>query len=428
MARAVAVPVDASAPLARLHELALRVDPRLVIGDSPITGSRGEPIPLLTPAELGGLRTEKANTIGFVREHTLADVLFTTGTTGRPKGVMVTHGNIAAAARHINQVIGNRAEDVEVVPLPLNHSFGLMRLRCNVLSGGTLVLCNGFRMPGQIFSALADHAATGLVGVPAGFALLLRFGAEGLGASSQRLRYVEIGSASMPLAHKQALCELLPHTALWMHYGLTEASRSAFIELHRDRNRLDTIGKPSPGIKVSVRDEHGVEVRPGHPGLLWLSGASVALGYFQDPELSARVFVDGWVCTGDVASVAADGYISLHGRRDDMINVGGYNVAPDEVERVLAEHPAIEDAGCIAMPDPKGISGSVVRACLVARKGTVQPSARELSTWLAERLEHYRIPARYDWVASIPRSGSGKILRAALRVEQNATSPKPETV
>lgn len=422
LARAVAVPVDASAPKPRLRELAQRIDPRLVIGEPGITGVRGEPLPTIALAELAGLPLLRANSVAFPSEHALADLLFTTGTTGRPKGVMLTHRNVATSAGSINRVLGNSAGDVEIVPLPLNHSFGLMRLRCNVLAGGTVVLCQGFRMPGEIFGALEAHGATGLVGVPAGFALLLRFGAAGLGASRERLRYVEIGSAAMPLEHKRALMELLPNTALWMHYGLSEASRSAFLELHRDRDRLDTIGKPTPGVTLAIRDDQGGELGANEAGLLWIRGANVAHGYWQDAELSARMFAGDWVCSGDVASIDHDGYIRLLGRRDDIINVGGYNVAPDEVERTLCEHPAIADAACVAMPDPKGISGSAIRACVVGRTPDRRPTARELSIWLGERLEHYRIPARYDWVSSIPRTASGKIVRAALRSETNPTA------
>jgi long-chain acyl-CoA synthetase len=425
LARGVAVPVDSGMPPSRLEELTQRVRPKLIVGNasvlSNLPGSNAvalEALSKLPPAGPG---------VGqFGEGRDLADLLFTTGTTGRPKGVSLSHGNIAAAARHINSVIGNAENDVEVVPLPLNHSFGLMRLRCNVLAGGTIVLCRGFRMPGEIFTALAQHAATGLVGVPAGFALLLRFGQEGLGSLCDQLRYIEIGSAAMPLAHKRSLMALLPRTAIWMHYGLTEASRSAFIELHRDSDHLDTIGKPSPGVQVSVREENGQQVAIGQQGMLWLRGDAVALGYFDDPELTRKIFQDGWVCTGDVASVDSHGFIRLHGRRDDMINVGGYNVAPDEVERTLCNHPSIEDAACVAIADPKGISGNAVKAYVVGRDGQTAPSDRELSTWLAQRLEHYRIPARYEWIAAIPRTASGKIQRASLRSAQDPTASEPE--
>jgi long-chain acyl-CoA synthetase len=423
---AIAVPTDSTMPEPKLRALAARIEPKVVVGNAAALAACATARAGLALEGLRGLRAATQHQDTLPAERDTADLLFTSGTTGRAKGVVLTQRNLAAAAGHINQVIGNGGDDREVVPLPLNHSFGLMRLRCNVLVGGTLVLCRGFRMPGEIFAALDAHAATGLVGVPAGFSLLLRFGQDGLGKLADRLRYIEIGSAAMPISHKQALMDLLPRTRLFMHYGLTEASRSAFIEFQRDRAKLDTIGKPSPGVQMSMRDEQGREVAAGEPGMLWISGDSVSHGYWDDPELTSRMFSDGWVCSGDLASLDADGFVRLHGRRDDMINAGGYNVAPDEVERALCEHPTIEDAACVAMADPRGISGQVIRAFVVLRKGQRAPTPRELSNWLGERLEHYRIPARYDWITAIPRTASGKIQRATLRSQENEASPKPE--
>jgi len=405
---AVAVPLDPHAPAPRREELIRRASPKLAFGP----GFR----------DLEELESVPAGKDAFKRPaaESLADLLFTTGTTGRPKGVRLTHGNLAAAARHINAVIGNGEDDVEVVPLPLYHSFGLGRLRCTLVAGGTVVLVEGFKLPGEVFSALEKHQATGLVGVPAGFAVLLRFGAKGLGPSAGRLRYVEIGSAAMPPAHKHALMELLPTTRLWMHYGLTEASRSAFIEFHRHRERLDTVGLPAPGVRFRVRTEEGGDARPGTAGLLWIAGDHVSPGYWDDPELSSRIFQDGWMCTGDVAHVAADGFVSLHGRKDDMINVGGFNVSPDEVERALEEHPGVREAACIGVPDPRQIAGHVVQAFLVPRgEGATDD---ELSAWVAARLEPYKIPARYQRVDSLPRTSSGKLVRARLR--DSSVAPK----
>jgi len=140
--------------------------------------------------------------------------------------VQLTQRNLAAAAVHINAVIGTTESDTDVVPIPLYHAFGLGRLRCVLCAGGAVVLIQGFRLPGEIFAALERYAATGLVGVPAGFAILLQFGERGLGPFARQLRYIEIGSAPMPLEHKKLLMKLLPHTKLFMHYGLTEAARS----------------------------------------------------------------------------------------------------------------------------------------------------------------------------------------------------------
>lgn len=411
---AVAVPMDPHAPAPRRDELIGRAAPKLIFCEK--AESQDELVEIHAVAELDSLPVRGAAFEPPALD-SLADLIFTTGTTGRPKGVRLTHRNEAAAAIHINTVIGTSEGDIEVVPIPLFHSFGLGRLRCVLAAGGTVVLVQGFRLPGEIFTALERHAATGLVGVPAGFAVLLRFGERGLGPFADCLRYIEIGSAPMPLEHKRALMKLLPRTRLFMHYGLTEASRSAFIEFHRDSAHLDTVGTPSPGVKVEVRDDSGKVCGPGVRGVLWIGGNHISPGYWDDAELSADTFAKGWTRTGDVAHLDAAGFIHLHGRNDDVINTGGIKVVPDEVERVLAEHPAIAEAACVGVPDPRGIAGEVLRAFLVAAADQPSVSDAELSRWAAQRLEQYKVPAQYEWVPALPRTASGKLIRAALRKE-----------
>ncbi|OGC94624.1 MAG: hypothetical protein A2W25_09370 [candidate division Zixibacteria bacterium RBG_16_53_22] len=409
---ATAVVLDPDAPAPRREELFRRARPKIAFG------TNAEP-----DSELGRIRAideleslpASASAFASPPLDTLADLLFTTGTTGRVKGVLLTHRNLAAAARHINTMISRGDGDVEVLPLPLNHSFGLGRLRCNLVAGATVVLVDGFRLPGEIFGAMDKHRAAGLVGVPAGFAVLLRFGARGLGLFAERLRYVEIGSAPMPIDQKRALMDFLPRTALWMHYGLTEASRSAFVEFHRHADRLESAGMAAPGVQLRIRGEDGSTLDVGEAGMLWIGGEHVSSGYWDDPELTVKVFVDGWVCTGDVAHLDNAGFLYLHGRKDDLINVGGFKVSPDEIERVLGEHPAILEAACIGVPDPRKIAGFVVQAYLVSAAGQAQPTDAELSQWVSARLESYKVPAQYAWIPALPKTASGKLVRANLR-------------
>ena len=410
---AVAVMLDPHAPASRREELIRRTQPVLEIGvDAP--GRSTTALPSKPISELDRLPARQRDFSPPALDSP-AELLFTTGTTGRPKGVRLTHRNVAAAAAHINAVIGTAEGDVEVVPVPLYHSSGVARLRCCFSVGAAAVLVQGFRLPGEIFAALERHAATGLVGVPAGFAVLLRFGERGLGAFADRLRYIEVGTAPMPLEHKRALMKLLPRTSLFMYYGLTEASRSVFIEFHRGSAHLETAGVPAPGVQVEVRNESGNACAAGVRGVLWVRGPHVSPGYWDDPELNARSFAGGWVLTGDVAHVDHAGFIHLHGRQDDMVNVGGFNVSPEEVERVLAEHPAVAEAACIGVPDPRGIAGQVVRAFLVAAAGQPRATDAELSRWAAQQLEPYKVPAQYEWVSQLPRTDSGKLTRATLR-------------
>jgi len=408
---AVAVPMDPNATAARRAELIGRTRPAIAFGAAARTG---EAVAWRTLDELkeapAADRDFRAPEVGV-----LADLIFTTGITGRPKGVQLTQRNLAAAAVHINAVIGTTESDTDVVPLPLYHAFGLGRLRCVLCAGGAVVLIQGFRLPGEIFAALERYAATGLVGVPAGFAILLQFGERGLGPFARQLRYIEIGSAPMPLEHKKLLMKLLPHTKLFMHYGLTEAARSGFSEFHRDRERLDSAALPSPGVRMEARDEEGKPCAPGVPGMLWVTGGHVSPGYWEEPGLTAGAFVDGWMRTGDVAHLDEEGFMYLRGREDDMINVAGVKVAPDEVERVLAEHPAISEAACVGVPDPRKITGQVVRAYLVLASGQARVPDAELSQWVAGRLESHKVPNRFVWVTELPRTSSGKLVRRTLR-------------
>jgi long-chain acyl-CoA synthetase len=409
---AVAVPFDPLAPTPRREELIERTQPKLAFGTQPESHPRLGRIRAI--AELESLPSSSAD-IAAPSLDLLADLIFTTGTTGRPKGVRLTQRNIAVAANHINAVVRCRDGDVEVLPLPLYAAFGLGRLRCGLLGGRTLVLIDGFRLPGEIFGAIEKFRAVGLSGVPAGFAVLLRLGARGLGALSEQLRYIEIGSASMSLEHKQALMEYLPKSELWMQYGLTEAARSAFIEFHRHSTHLDSVGLASPGVHTSVRDEHGKECAQGQSGALWLRGMHVSPGYWDDPELTAKSFAEGWHSTGDVAYLDEQGFIHLQGRSDDMIKVAGFNVSPEEVERVLALHPGVHEAACIGVGDPRQIAGHVVAAFLAAPQGHSVVGDEELSKWVAERLESYKVPVKYTWMESLPRTSSGKLLRRSLR-------------
>ena len=409
---AVAVPLDPQAPDTRLAHVAGRVEPRAIFAARAYEHATLGPVRAID--DLAGLESNGDEPQGPGLDD-LADLLFTTGTSGAPKGVMLTHRNILAAATNINGVLGNDASDREVVPLPLSHSFGLGRLRCNALAGGTVILVGGFKLPGEILNAMERWKATGFAVVPAGMAVLVRFGQEELAGFSDQLKYMEFGSAPMPLATKQLLIEILPRTRVWMHYGLTEASRCTFIEFHDSREFLDSIGKPTPNVEVRVVDEQNRDMPHGAPGEIIVKGGMVTAGYWQDPERTAKTLVDGWLHTGDLGYKDEQGYVYLHGRKGDMINVGGFNVSPVEVEEVLAQHAAIEQGACIGIPDPSEVSGEVVKVFLVPRNGQARPTRRELVDWLKPRLEPYKIPAAVEWVESLPKTGSGKLQRGVLR-------------
>lgn len=407
---AVAVPIDPQINKAHWAYILEQTRPRaaFVTARAAADGS-AHPIDLLD-----GDRPMAADREGPSLDDT-ADIIFTTGTTGRPKGVVLTHRNIAAAATNINAFIGNGPSDREVIPLPLSHSFGLGRLRCNVLQRATLIVVDGFLSPEAIFRAMDKNGATGFCFVPAGLAILLHLSGNELSRFKGQLKYVEIGSAPMAYEQKRRLMTLLPGTRLCMHYGLTEASRSAFIEFHSSKDKLQSVGQPSPNVEISILDGDGKELPALAAGNIAVRGETVMKEYWNDPQKTSQVLSDGWLLTGDVGHKDAQGYVYLKGRSDEIINVGGLKVSPIEVEDALKTHPAVEDCACVGVPDPKGLSGKVVKVFLVAKAGLAgKPSSEDLTRFLQPLLEAYKIPSVYDWIEAIPKTASGKVQRLQL--------------
>lgn len=412
---AVSAPLDPHMPGDRLAASVQRLAPKLVVSREPLDADIGP------QARYGALAAggddDRADTEGpEVAPEQTADILLTTGTTAESKAVVLSHRALAVAAAHINRFIQTRVDAVEVLPLALHHSFGLGRVRCVLSLGATLVLVPGFLDIAKIIDALAAHRATGFASVPSGMAMLLRDGGSNLSRFADRLEYLELGSSAMPIEQKHALMKVFPKTRICMHYGLTEASRSAFLSFHDDRDRLGSIGRPSPGVEMRVVDSSGRAVDAGETGEIEIRGPHLMTGYWRDPERTARTLRDGWLRTGDVGHADTDGYLHLEARVDDVINVGGRKVLPQEIEQVLLGHPAVADCACVGIPDPQGLSGQIISAWLVPKRADVSlPAFSELAKLTREKLEPYKTPRRFRWTEEIPKSPAGKVLRNRLR-------------
>jgi long-chain acyl-CoA synthetase len=409
---AICVPLDPHVAAPQLRDIVERVSPRLIIAEKQPGSHASVTFDDLTS---GGSSGSSAESAPIDIEQT-ADILFTSGTTGRPKGVILSHRALATACAHINEFIGLRSDAVEVLPLPLSHSFGLGRVRCVLATGASLVLVPGFVNAPKIFEALASYGATGFASVPTGIAILLSDRGEALQRFSDQLQYIEIGSSAMPLEQKRLLMDLLPKTRICMHYGLTEASRSAYLSFHDDQDKLESIGRPSPRVEMRVVDEAGLDAEDSVDGQIEVRGGHLFTGYWQDAPLTEETLHDGWLRTGDLGRRDVDGYYYLQARSSDIINVGGRKVAPQEIEEVLATHPAIAEAACVGVPDPQGFSGEMVSAFLVAKPTCHNlPGFPELAKLLRQTLEPYKIPRKFTWIETVPKSSSGKVLRRLLK-------------
>lgn len=343
----------------------------------------------------------------------VADILFTTGTTGAPKGVALSYNNLSAAARNINAYIGNTNSDVELLALPVSHSFGLGRLRCSLSKGATVVMLGTFANVKKFFKEMARCQVTMFAMVPASWGFIKKMSGKYIGKFADQLKFIEIGSSFMPVEDKELLMSLLPKTRICMHYGSTEASRSAFMEFHTYKDNLLSIGKASPNVEIKIFTSQGTPAALGEEGEVCVKGEHVTCSYWNEtPEGFASDFYDGYFRTGDCGTMDAEGNIYLKSRIKEMINVGGKKVSPMEVEDILNTIPGIKESACIGIPDPGIVLGEVVKAFIVADDNL---SDEEIMQQLRPQLEVYKLPVEIERINAIPKTGSGKIQRLSLK-------------
>ena len=355
------------------------------------------------------------STIEFTipKQNDIADILFTTGTTGAPKGVALSFNNLAAAARNINEFIGNTSDDVELLALPVSHSFGLGRLRCALSKGATVVMLGTFANVKKFFGEMKRCNVTMFAMVPASWGFIKKMSGKYIGKFADQLKFIEIGSSFMPADEKRFLMELLPNTRICMHYGSTEASRSAFMEFHTYKDNLLSAGKASPHTEIKIFSSEGRPLATGLEGEVCVKGEHVTCNYWNEsPERFASDFYGGWFRTGDCATMDADGNIYLKSRIKEMINVGGKKVSPMEVEDILNTIPGIQESVCIGIPDPVVVLGEVVKAFIVADD---ELSDEEIISQLKPKLEVYKLPVEIERIKEIPKTPSGKIQRLKLK-------------
>lgn len=259
---------------------------------------------------------------------------------------------------------------------------------------------------------MEEFKVTGFGMVPASWALLKKLSAMKIADYKNQLHYIEIGSAPMPIEEKRELMDALPNTRICMHYGLTEASRSAFMEFHESADHLTTVGKQSPNMEISIRHENGEEAATGEEGEICVAGDAVTVGYLNLSKSGS--FWNDSFRTGDWGTIDSEGYITLKSRKKELINVGGKKVSPMEVEEVLMGFPFVSDCACIAAPDPDGVLGEIVRAYIVTDKPELIVK-ENLDKMIGSHLEGYKHPSEYKVVDEIPKTSSGKVQRLLLK-------------
>jgi len=349
---------------------------------------------------------------------TIAALPYSSGTTGLPKGVMLSHHNLVA---NVYQMLGPHAspltpEDVMLCFLPLYHIYGLtVGLTLTLTLGGTLVLMPRFD-PQKLCALLIEESVTMMPLVPPAINALCQAAEAGAFPKNHKVRWIKSGAAPLAPELARRFTDLTGIPVL-QGYGMTEASPVTHVGYIAppEMSRPASIGQPLAQTDCRVLDPNDNEVSPGEPGELVMRGPQIMLGYWKEPQATAAVLRDGWYFSGDIVRTDADGFYYVLDRRKEMIKYKGFPVAPAEVEAVLLEHPAVRDCGVVAKPNAE--AGEIPCAFVVLRDGFT-PSDKldsELRAFVADRLAHHKQPREVHFVDAVPRTPSGKVLRRELR-------------
>ena len=338
---------------------------------------------------------------GVVAQEGIADVLFTTGTTGKSKGVMISHRTIVADAENLIAGQGFSHELTFIVHGPLNHIGSLSKIFPLIVQGATVYILDGMKDLDTFFQALdypCEKMATFFV--PANVRMITQFAAGRLSQYAEKIDFIESGGAPLPHADMLELCRLLPHTRLYNTYASTETGIISTYNYNDGRCIAGCLGHTMPHSSIIITPE----------GRISCQGDTLMSGYIGEPELTATVLRDGTVYMSDLGRIDEEGMLHIGGRQDDVINVGGFKVAPTEVEDAVLMLPEIRDCICISASHP--ITGRALKLLVVLDDGQ-KLDKRRVARFLSSKLEAYKVPLLYEQVDAVKRTYNGKLDRKA---------------
>jgi acyl-CoA synthetase (AMP-forming)/AMP-acid ligase II len=341
-----------------------------------------------------------------------AALMFTSGTTSRPKAVRTTHANLFANTGSIVSYLGLRASDRMLVILPFHYVFGASLLHTHLAVGGSLVLCNTFTFPETAIELIHKHGCTGFAGVPSSYQLLLRASSYA-SRDLPSLRLVQQAGGRLAPSMIEEVVAAQPTSRVFVMYGQTEATaRLSYLPPELLASKLGSIGRGIPGVELRVVGADGRPVAPGETGEIVARGANISPGYLNDPEATAEKFPGGELLTGDLATVDEEGFLYIIGRRGDFIKSWGYRISPQQVEEIALQFPGIASAAAVGLPDPE--AGEAVTLA-VTTAPAAEPDPDGLLTWLRGQLPKHMVPEAVHVLAELPLTASGKVAKAELR-------------
>jgi len=359
-------------------------------------------IPILKFSELKAVSNIEKKTF---KENQIAHLIYTSGTTSEPKGVGITHSMIEFTTKNIINVLGYSNSDIDVLPLPLYHSFGLGCFHTSMAVGSTVILHKDASNLQNLLDSIKKFNATTVAATPATLTKFLKLYNTDLVDYFSNLRLVITNSTAIPKNTIQSFREILKNGNLATYYGLTEASRSTFMIFQEDSTRDDSVGILAPGVNIRI-EQNGTS-----RGEILVKGKNVISKYWNN-EMADENLIDGWLRTGDIGFLDNENFLFLKGRKDDIINVGGEKVIPFEIEQVVKQIPEVEDVAAYGIENE--IFGQVIKLQVVKSIESNLDKSKILIHCL-KNLEKFKVPTKIDFVEKIPKTSYGKVKRFMLK-------------
>ena len=413
---AVIVPVEGKTPPARIREIQKMVNASATIASEAVTNECR--FIDISAAEL--ISERYSNNIpfealpAFPKPDDILSIMFTTGTTGKSKGVVLTvDSQMAVAENACSNIYKEEGKVVLIIPT-LSHAFGIRRSQQIMLAGGTVVLLNKLFTPKAFFDEIRNNNVHIVAITPAHITLILNLAEREFREIGNQLEMIDFSGAGIPEPIKEKLVGLLPNTKLVSTYATTEAGAIFFAEFHEMMNKKQCLGRPANSKEVFIGDSNGIPIGigPDTIGRICITGRTVMKEYYNEPELTNSVLKKGRLITADLGYVDKEGLYYIVGRNDDVIISGAFKISPQEIEDIAIQMPDIEDCACVPVEDE--IMGSVPKLFVVMRNNS-EFSFKAINDYLAVRLEKALLPRYIEPIEKIPRTSSGKISRYKLK-------------
>lgn len=344
----------------------------------------------------------------------VAVVIFTSGSTGAKKGVMLTHRNLCANTTSIVEYLGLTPEDRICATLPFFYCYGASLLHTHLRAGGSILLSKNIFL-GGVIRDINTFQCTGFAGVPSTYQILINK-TPFLKESFPTLRYMQQAGGQLPNKYIRMIAEAFPDKKFFVMYGATEATaRLSYLPPEKVLDKIGSIGRGIPSVRLEVLDEAGRPVGPGEIGEIFASGENIMKGYYGDPETTSQVLRDGRLRTGDLATVDEEGYIFIHGRAKNIIKSGGYRISPNEIEEYVCSIDGV--FSCVVLGVPDETLGEAI-AAVIQHEGPHPPPDLKDAVFLAcrQHFPSYKVPARLFFVREFPLNASDKVDKPALSI------------